>query len=291
MSSSPAEQAQVHTATSQLTVFIHQGAGKTILLLHGGPGVPDYLEPVAAMLAPRYRVARYDQRGVGKSLALNGSYSLEEHLADLDAVRSYLGVPQLHLFGHSWGGLLAQLYWSKHPERTASLLLCNSSTGVGRQWATMEVAVMRYNRAQAGLLGWSAMGLWSLLSRVPGRAGRSAARRMMAQVWRNYFPDPKQAPAPDRDWLAGVSAAAIQGTRRALLRAPPASLTPGTANLELPVLVLFGGRDIYGAEVDTLLARFPSARQVRLERSGHLPWLQDRAAFAQVVDDFYGSIP
>jgi proline iminopeptidase len=115
MSSSPAEQAQVHTATSQLTVFIHQGAGKTILLLHGGPGVPDYLEPVAAMLAPRYRVARYDQRGVGKSLALNGSYSLEEHLADLDAVRSYLGVPQLHLFGHSWGGLLAQLYWSKHP--------------------------------------------------------------------------------------------------------------------------------------------------------------------------------
>ena len=174
MSSSPAEQAQVHTATSQLTVFIHQGAGKTILLLHGGPGVPDYLEPVAAMLAPRYRVARYDQRGVGKSLALNGSYALEEHLADLDAVRSYLGVPQLHLFGHSWGGLRAQLYWSKHPERTASLVLCNSSTGVGRQWTTMEAAVMRYNRAQAGLLGWSAMGLWSPLSRAPGRAGRSA---------------------------------------------------------------------------------------------------------------------
>ena len=34
-----------------------------VILLHGGPGVPDYLAEVAEILAPRHRVIRYDQRG------------------------------------------------------------------------------------------------------------------------------------------------------------------------------------------------------------------------------------
>jgi pimeloyl-ACP methyl ester carboxylesterase len=44
------------------------------------------------------------------------------------------------------------------------------------------------------------------------------------------------------------------------------------------------------AAQEGLFARFPSAKRVRLEWSGHLPWLQDREAFGQVLEEFYGSI-
>ena len=82
-------------------------------------------------------------------------------------------------------------------------------------------------------------------------------------------------------------------TRKAVLEAGPEALavTPNEIHNSRPVLVLFGGQDIYGAEAETLLARFPVARHVRLDASGHLPWLQDKVAFAQVLEDFYGSKP
>lgn len=289
MSSTAAEEVRVHTPTSELALFVHDGEHETVLLLHGGPGVPDYLEPVACLLAPGRRAARFDQRGVGRSVALNGSYGIGDYLADVDAIRNYLGVERIHLFGHSWGGLLAQLYAGAYPDRTASLFLCNSSTGVGEDWKRMEAAVMAYNRRQAGALGWLGMGLLSSVSRVPGAAGRWAAQGLMARVWRNYFPDPAAAPVANPNWLAGVSAEAVNRTRKAILDVRPAAL-PSPVNPEFPVLVLFGGSDIYGAEAATLFARFPSAKHVRLERSGHLPWLQDRQAFGQTLEEFYGSI-
>ncbi len=83
----------------------------------------------------------------------------------------------MHLFGHSWGGLLAQFYLVTHPDRVASLFLCNSSTGARREWKTMETALMRYNRSRVGALGWTIMGLLSTLSRAPGSLGRWAPRR------------------------------------------------------------------------------------------------------------------
>jgi pimeloyl-ACP methyl ester carboxylesterase len=155
----------------------------------------------------------------------------------------------------------------------------------------METAVMRYNRTRVEALGWTVMGLLSTLSRAPGSLGRWAARRLMAQVWKNYFPDPAAAPAADRRWLAGVSGKAMIRTRKAILDAGPEALAVVPNETTIPALVLFGGRDIYGAEAQTLLARFPMARHVRLDASGHLPWLQDRVAFAEVLEDFYGSMP
>jgi pimeloyl-ACP methyl ester carboxylesterase len=86
-----AEEVRVHTPTSELAVFVHDGEHETVLLLHGGPGVPDYLEPVASLLAPGRRAARFDQRGVGKSVALNGSYGIGDYIADVDGIRNYLG--------------------------------------------------------------------------------------------------------------------------------------------------------------------------------------------------------
>jgi pimeloyl-ACP methyl ester carboxylesterase len=69
------------------------GAGRPVVLCHGGPGLWDYLAPLARLAGPGYRVHRYDQRGCGRSGALR-PWTLERFITDLDGVRAHFGYPR-----------------------------------------------------------------------------------------------------------------------------------------------------------------------------------------------------
>src|SRR5690348_3094480 len=105
------------------------GTGPAIaVLLHGGPGAShDYLRPqLDALASPgRRRLLYYDQRGGGRSaLAPGASFGgIAEHVADLEAVRGWLGQERLTVVGYSWGGLLALAWALDHPERVERLAL------------------------------------------------------------------------------------------------------------------------------------------------------------------------
>ncbi len=93
---------RLRTPTAELVGRDYAGEGEPIVFLHGGTGVPDYLGPVAALLAPRHRVITFDQRGVAASVVRTGGYTIVAYLSDLEAIRTSLSVERLHLFGHSW---------------------------------------------------------------------------------------------------------------------------------------------------------------------------------------------
>ncbi len=142
-----------------------------------------------------------------------------------------------------------------------------------------------FNSKRAGPAGGAAMGLASLGMKVPPLADASS-RRLFAHVWRNYFPDPRSAPPPDAAWLAGIRAPAYREASKALGTADPGSLR-GIGDLDLPVLVEFGGDDIYITAAEVLRRRFPNAKHETLEASGHLPWLQDPEGFRALLAGFY----
>jgi proline iminopeptidase len=275
-------------AAAVLSVRDHGGSGPTVLLLHGGPGCPDYLEPVATMLPPDVRAVTFDQRGVGGSTCETG-YRLEDYVADIEAIRAHVGAEQVHLLGHSWGGLLAQLYLREHPDRVASLCLLNSSAGVGTHWTDMEREVLSYNRRRAGPLGFAALGAWAAAALLPGPVGDLGTRRIFARVWRQYFSRGETPPAVSRSWLLGVNRLAARRTAQAVRALPAGSLDGLVGWTDLPVLSLYGDRDIYGASVEHLKSRFPAGRHVTIPGSGHLPWLQTPEAFHRVISDFYGT--
>jgi proline iminopeptidase len=66
------------------------GDGPPVVLCHGGPGLWDNLQPVAALLDDRMTVLRYDQRGGGRSDP-TGPYTIERSVADLDELRAFFG--------------------------------------------------------------------------------------------------------------------------------------------------------------------------------------------------------
>lgn len=101
------------------------GTGKRtpVVLLHGGPGFSSfYLKPFEDLGNDR-QVIRYDQLGGGKSDKISDTtmFTIEHFVRELDSLRAHLGVPKWHVFGHSWGTILAMEYYRAHPDRVSSL--------------------------------------------------------------------------------------------------------------------------------------------------------------------------
>ncbi|WP_020667937.1 prolyl aminopeptidase [Amycolatopsis nigrescens] len=105
-------------------------AGKPAVVLHGGPGsgaapmARQHFDPDA------YRIVLFDQRGAGRStphatepgtdLSVNTTWHL---VADMERLRTHLGIDRWQLFGGSWGATLALAYAETHPERVSEIVL------------------------------------------------------------------------------------------------------------------------------------------------------------------------
>jgi proline iminopeptidase len=105
-----------------------------LLCLHGGPGFTHYYLEALEALADRRRVIFYDQLGCGRSdrpgdLTL---WNVDRFVAELAQVRSALELGRLHLFGSSWGGMLAMQYVLDRRPDLESLILCGSPASMIR---------------------------------------------------------------------------------------------------------------------------------------------------------------
>ena len=101
------------------------GPGLPLLTLHGGPGASSrYLEPLTD-LADERPVILYDQLGGGNSDRPDDPslWVLERFVEELVQVRAALGLERFHLYGHSWGTMLAVEYALTQPIGVASLIL------------------------------------------------------------------------------------------------------------------------------------------------------------------------
>ena len=88
------------------------GSGTPLLCLHGGPGATHNVLESLEALADRRRVIFYDQLGCGKSERPSDPalWTVDRFVAELAQVRKALKLRRPHLFGSSWGGILAMQY-------------------------------------------------------------------------------------------------------------------------------------------------------------------------------------
>ena len=104
-----------------------------VVLLHGGPGLWDYLEPLAGLIGDEATTHRYDQRGCGAS-SPSDEQSVARSVADLDELRAHWGVDRFVPIGHSFGATLALAYAAAYPERVPAVGYV-SGVGIG-DWRT-----------------------------------------------------------------------------------------------------------------------------------------------------------
>jgi pimeloyl-ACP methyl ester carboxylesterase len=122
-----------------------------VVLVHGGPGLPDYLEPVATLIDDMTQVYRYDQRGTGGS-RWNGLHTVARHVQDLWQLIDAWGHDRVVLVGHSYGTDLTSFFVRAHPERVARVVyLCGPFVGPWRDPTHAAERARRSDSQQARL--------------------------------------------------------------------------------------------------------------------------------------------
>ena len=99
--------------------------GVPVVFLHGGPGAGASPTHRRFFDPSHYRIIILDQRGAGRSTPLGEVRdNTTEHLvADLEQLRTQLGITRWHVFGGSWGSTLALAYAQTCPDKCIGLIL------------------------------------------------------------------------------------------------------------------------------------------------------------------------
>lgn len=106
-----------------LTV-VELGTGDPVLVLAGGPGNHfAYMVDAVRHCLDAARWVFLEQRGSLLSPVRAEGLSVDRLITDIESLRGALDLDRLVIFGHSWGSLLAQLYYRAHPDRIRSLIL------------------------------------------------------------------------------------------------------------------------------------------------------------------------
>lgn len=266
---------------------IRRGAGPPLVLCHGGPGLWDYLEPVAAMVEDLATVYRFDQRACGRSSGVP-PFDVASAVADLDALRAHWGLTRWIVGGHSWGASLALAYGLAHPERTSGLIYL-AGTGVDPAWHA------EYRAAQAARLNLAEHAELQALEahRVQATGAEYAAldRACCALRWSTDFADRAHALELACTLFVGellpnyaVNRALGADSQRVIEALDmPARL----ATLRVPALIVHGADDPRPAWAAEHLARLlPAARLSILPAAGHMFWLEQPAQLAQALRAF-----
>lgn len=260
------------------------GEGPPIVVIHGGPSLDHrYLLPGLDRLARRHRLIFFDQRLSGRSAARvdTSTISFEGFVADIEGIRRAFGLERIHLLGHSWGGLLAQLYAIKHPERLHSLILLNAMPPAYALWQEEEALLAqrrttRDSQRRADILRSDAF-----------RRGKPQAyERLMRlsfrqQLFRPELADSLQIILPD-------------DFRQRSLRFQPMArdlagfdLREELRQVSCPALIVYGDQE---AAVDVAAPAFrralPQARIVIFRDCGHFPFLEQPTALEELVGTF-----
>jgi pimeloyl-ACP methyl ester carboxylesterase len=104
--------------------FLEAGQGTPVVLLHGIPGSALTWAAVGERLAGQYRVVIPDLGGFGRSDPPDGDYYMEAQAHGVRALLARLGIGELVLGGHDFGGPVALTLRRLYPElRMRALIL------------------------------------------------------------------------------------------------------------------------------------------------------------------------
>jgi proline iminopeptidase len=261
------------------------GPAPPLLAVHGGPGLPHNYISSLERLADEREVIFWDQLGCGNSERPSNVdlWTMERSVAEMDAVIEALGLNRFHIFGNSWGGMLAQQYVLDVTSGAVSLTISNSIASIPRFSEMVarlkteldpatQSAIDRHEAAgttysaeyQAAIRTWNET---YLCRQLPWPKDlQEAYRGMGAEIFETMF---------------GPSDFRIVGTIRSwdvLDRLP---------EIALPTLVLAGRFDECApGHMWEMHRRIDGSRFELFESSAHMPFIEEPHRFDQVMRDF-----
>lgn len=258
----------------------------TVVVMHGGPGYANYLEPELTPLALSRTLLFYDQRSAGESTMVTDTTQLHWHkyVEDLEMLRQHFGMERLTLMGHSWGGLLAGLYAVEHPERINRLVLLDPGPPPAYEpyfeqvtW-TANLDSLNLNRMNLARKRWS-----------------ETESLQNCWVWMEQFLKTFVADAPSArqawgDFCNSPQMALIQpniGYPVASLGLRNYDFRDEIGGIDAPVLLLAAGAGLYPIGISRQYAEaLPNEQYVVIEGLGHELQFEDPDQVFPIIEAF-----
>jgi proline iminopeptidase len=268
-----------------------QGSGPALVMLHGGPGLWDYMAPVAHMVDDVATVYRYDQRACGRSSG-GPPFTVETAVADLEALREHWGVERWVVLGHSWGATLGLAYSLSYPEHTYALIYI-SGTGIYPGWreefhANLDALTSPEHQQY----------LVDLRARLPNASDEEAVaitREYCIRAWSIEMLDRERS----RELAESVLIDGVQvnwDVNKLLGQsgesfAEQSTVPERLATLHVPALVIHGDLDVRPAWAGRRVAEhIPGAEFVLLPGAGHFLWLDAPDLLRDVTRQFLAKV-
>ena len=253
------------SATSVRTHARSDGEGSPIAMIHGIGASTDSWAGLVPLLSDRFACLSYDLRGHGLSEVVAGDYGLDAYVDDLAALLDARGIADTHLAGHSLGGVIAQAFALRYPERTRSAIL-------------VSTAACRTPEEREAILG---------LARTAAREG---AAFIMERAIERWFTPGFQAAHPE----------AIARRKARVLETDPASFASAFRiyaesdlcgelhRIAAPTLILTGENDVGSNPriARAMAARIPSAELEIFPDLRHAVLLEAPALVAERIAAF-----
>ena len=245
------------------------GSGPLLVLLHGiGSNARSWQHQLQG-LADEYDVVAWDMRGYGSSSDPSGPYSMGDAADDLAGLLDHLGFGKGHIGGLSMGGVLAQEFYRRHPQRVRSLILADTNAGQG---ALGEEE--RQRRLEQRLSG----------AAEPAGLARQRTPALLS------VDAPPEVVAEAESIMAEVHPDGYRFAAQAFAETDERDLLP---RIEVPTLVIWGECDTVcsRADADYLAENIKGAQFELIPRAGHLSSQENPAAFNDAVRRFLAGVP
>lgn len=258
------------------------------MIVNGGPGFnSNGFQSIAEEIADLgYTAILYDQRGTGLSTMdkVNElTITMDLMVADMEAIRKDLGYENWVIFGHSFGGMMANYYTSNHPNRVLAMIL--SSSG-GIDLALLGQAQQQFNKffSQAEL---DSLDRWRDI-RNQDSSGEIEKKYNYLFAKAYVYNDVYRPVVAER---LGEADHTINRLVWQNLRHIGYDCKESLVRFHRPVLLLHGAHDIVSEEV-ALDAHnvYPHSKLVVLEHCGHYGWLDRREAYLQEIESFLAAL-
>jgi pimeloyl-ACP methyl ester carboxylesterase len=243
-----------HVRANGINIYYEsQGEGEALFLIAGLGATHELWELQVQSFGRWYRVVTFDNRGAGDSDKPSDPYSITLFADDTAALMDALGIERAHVYGQSMGGIIAQEFALRHPQRVRCLVLgCTTFGGPSSVPPSPEAAAV--------LSGMPNLPEEQAVDRVLEVFYSQRYRREHAEEARqriqSYFPLRTPADAYARQLMACLTFDAHD-------RLP---------QIAAPTLVINGVEDVLlPAENSRIMAqRIPGAELVLIPEAGHL---------------------
>ncbi len=251
-------------------------------VLHGGPGLDHtYLRPWLDPLAREAPLVYVDLRGHGRSSAPPeaGGYAIPDAATDLVALAAARREPTVDIIAHDFGATVALTLAARHPEVVRRVVLV-SPLRDGEQVR----AVGRRSREALGEAGWESI---RSLSTPQGtlRDPHSLPQlfRGLGRMWWHRPPS-----AATIDAMARSMTYRAEADANFLAAAQRFDARTLASEVRAPVLVVSGDDDLtFRPEESRALSELlPHGRYHEIAAAGHLPFIEQPAAFVRAVGGF-----